>query len=117
AVLVDRGWFATDDPEIGPDELPAPPSGQVTITGWVRADGEGRSTEITGHATRAISRARIGEAIGTRVLTGFVALKSEDPAPAIRLAPVELPDLGEGPHFFYGLQWWFFGVLGAGGFA
>ena len=27
-----------------------------------------------------------------------------------------LPDLGEGPHFFYGLQWWFFGLLAVGGF-
>ena len=27
------------------------------------------------------------------------------------LAPVELPELNNGPHFFYGLQWWFFGAL------
>lgn len=117
AVVVDRGWFGTDDPEIGPDELPAPPDGEVTITGWVRADGEGDSTDIVGRSTRAISSTKIGEAIDTPVLTGFVALKEEDPAPAEELEPVELPELGEGPHFFYGLQWWFFGVLGVGGFA
>lgn len=117
AVVVDRGWFATDDPEIGPDALPAPPPGEVTITGWVRADGEGDSTEIVGRSTRAISSTRIGEALGMPVFTGFVALRSEDPAPAEELEPVELPELGEGPHFFYGLQWWFFGVLGVGGFA
>lgn len=117
AVVVDRGWFATDDPEIGPDALPAPPPGEVTITGWVRADGEGDSTDIVGRSTRAISSTKIGEAIGTPVFTGFVALKTEDPEPAEPLEPVELPELGEGPHFFYGLQWWFFGVLGVGGFA
>ncbi len=116
AVVVDRGWFGTDDPEIEPEDLPAPPPGEVTITGWVRADGTGSSTEIVGHSTRAISSTKIGEAIDTEVLTGFVALKSEDPAPEEALEPVELPDLGEGPHFFYGLQWWFFGVLAAGGF-
>ncbi len=77
----------------------------------------GDSTEIVGHSTRAISSTRIGEAIDVPVFTGFVALKSEDPAPAEELEPVELPELGEGPHFFYGLQWWFFGVLGVGGFA
>ena len=27
-----------------------------------------------------------------------------------------MPDLGEGPHFFYGLQWWFFGLLAVFGF-
>ena len=32
------------------------------------------------------------------------------------LAPVELPELDNGPHFFYGLQWWFFGVLALFGF-
>jgi cytochrome oxidase assembly protein ShyY1 len=116
AAIVDRGWFATDDPEIGPDDLPAPPAGEVTVTGWVRADGTGGSTTITGRSTRAINSGRIGEAIDRPVFTGFVALKAEDPAAETALEPVELPELGEGPHFFYGLQWWFFGVLGVGGF-
>ncbi len=116
-VLVDRGWYGTEDPQIGPDELPAPPVGQVTIEGWVRADGTGGSTQVTGHSTRAIASGPIGEAIGREVFTGFVALKSEDPEAPDALEPVELPELGEGPHFFYGLQWWFFGVLAAGGFA
>jgi len=116
-LLVDRGWFGTDDPLIKPDALPAPPEGEVTVTGWVRADGTGDSTAVDEHSTRAIASGPIGEAIGQEVYTGFVALKAEDPAPAEELAPVELPELGEGPHFFYGLQWWFFGVLAVGGFA
>ena len=116
-LLVDRGWFGTDDPRIGYDDLPAPPAGEVTVTAWVRADGTGRSTEVDDHGTRAIASGPIGEAIGREVFTGFVALDSEDPAPATPLAAVELPELGEGPHFFYGLQWWFFGVLAIGGFA
>ena len=116
SVLVDRGWFGTEDPEIGPDELPAPPAGTVTIQGWTRADGTGSSTRVSGHSTRAIGSGPIAESIGHDLLTGFVALKSEDPAPAEALEPIELPDLGEGPHFFYGLQWWFFGILAAAGF-
>ena len=115
-VIVDRGWFGTDDPEIGPDDLPAPPEGEVTVTGWVRSDGTGDSVAVTGRSTRAISSKEIGRAIDRTVLTGFLALKSESPKPADPLEPVELPDLGEGPHFFYGLQWWFFGVLAFGGF-
>ena len=47
---------------------------------------------------------------------GFVDLRSEDPEPAQPLEPAELPDLDNGPHFFYGLQWWFFGVLALFGF-
>ncbi|WP_257425384.1 SURF1 family cytochrome oxidase biogenesis protein [Nocardioides carbamazepini] len=115
-LLVDRGWFGTDDPVIKGMDLPAPPAGEVTITGWVRADGTGRSTDVDDHSTRAIASGPIGDAIGREVYTGFVALKAEDPAADEELAPVQLPELDEGPHFFYGLQWWFFGILAFGGF-
>ena len=27
-----------------------------------------------------------------------------------------MPELNNGPHFFYGLQWWFFGALAIFGF-
>ncbi|MDN5744737.1 MAG: SURF1 family protein [Nocardioidaceae bacterium] len=116
ALIVDRGWFGTDNPQIKHEDLPDAPQGEVKITGWVRSDGSGDSVAVDDHSTRAISSKEIGSAIGQPVFTGFVALKSEDPSPQDPLEPVELPDLGEGPHFFYGLQWWFFGVLGLGGF-
>jgi cytochrome oxidase assembly protein ShyY1 len=116
ALVVDRGWMATDNRAVGPDELPAPPPGEVTITGWVRADGTGDSTRVTDRSTRAISSEAIGEALDREVYGGFVDLRSEDPEPAEPLEPAELPELDNGPHFFYGLQWWFFGVLALGGF-
>ena len=48
---------------------------------------------------------------------GFLDLAAESPAPAKTLGPVELPDdTSNGPHFFYGLQWWFFGALAVFGF-
>ena len=43
-------------------------------------------------------------------------LRSESPEPATPLLGAELPELDNGPHFFYGLQWWFFGVLAVFGF-
>jgi cytochrome oxidase assembly protein ShyY1 len=116
ALLVDRGWTATDNEGARPDDLPAPPAGEVTIEGWVRADGTGDSTAVSDHSTRAISSARIGAALDRQVYGGFVELKSEDGAPAQGLEPVELPELDNGPHFFYGLQWWFFGILAVLGF-
>jgi cytochrome oxidase assembly protein ShyY1 len=116
ALVVDRGWMATDNRAVAADELPAPPPGEVTITGWVRADGTGDSTDVTDHSTRAISSEAIGEALGLETYTGFVDLRSEDPEPAEALEPAELPELDNGPHFFYGLQWWFFGVLAVLGF-
>jgi cytochrome oxidase assembly protein ShyY1 len=116
ALLVDRGWLATGNSGAVPDAVPDPPSGAVTVTGWVRADATGSSTHVTDGSTRAISSAEIGPAIGRDVYGGFVDLRSEDPEPATPLMKAELPDLSNGPHFFYGLQWWFFGVLAVFGF-
>jgi cytochrome oxidase assembly protein ShyY1 len=115
-LLVDRGWLGTDNAGATDVEVPAPPSGEVTVTGWVRADAEGTGTQVTDGSTRAISSAQIGPLVDGEVYTGFVDLAGEDPEPAEPLARAELPDLGEGPHFFYGLQWWFFGLLALVGF-
>ena len=117
ALVVDRGWLSDEDPSVDlRDAAPEPPPGEVTITGWVRIDGEGDSTEVSDGGMRAISSAAVGDALGLEVYGGFVELLTEDPAPEEALEPPEEPDTGDGPHFFYGLQWWFFGLLALGGF-
>jgi cytochrome oxidase assembly protein ShyY1 len=116
ALLVDRGWLATGNSGATPDVVPAPPSGEVTVTGYVRKDATGDSAQVTDGSTRSISSVQIGPAIGREVYGGFVDLASEDPAPETPLLKAELPDLSNGPHFFYGLQWWFFGLLAVFGF-
>ncbi len=115
-LLVDRGWLQTDPRGGDRGDLPDPPAGEVTVVGWARADGTGDSTAVRDLSTRAVDSDRIGEALGVPTYDGFVELKSENGAPAEGLSPVELPELDNGPHFFYGLQWWFFGLLALGGF-
>jgi cytochrome oxidase assembly protein ShyY1 len=88
----------------------------VTVTGWLRRDATDESTVVTDQSTRAVSSDRIGDAIDREVYGGFVDLRDEDPPPETPLAQPELPELDDGPHFFYGLQWWFFGVLAVTGF-
>jgi cytochrome oxidase assembly protein ShyY1 len=116
ALLVDRGWFETNPNGVDRDEVPEPPEGEVDVTGYVRASGTGDSTQVDDLSTRAVNSAAISEAIGRPAYGGFVELRSEDPEPATPLEPVELPELDNGPHFFYGLQWWFFGLLAVFGF-
>ena len=116
SLLVDRGWMAADNEGASPDDVPAPPTGEVTVTGWVRTDATGDSTKVSDQSTRAISSEEIGTALDRPVYGGFVELESEDGQPATGLLPVEMPELDNGPHFFYGLQWWFFGVLAVFGF-
>jgi len=115
-LLVDRGWLSSTDQDNHPVPIPAPPSGTVTVVGWARADATGDSTRVTDLGTRAISSRTIGPAIGRTLFGGFVDLQSERPGPATPLTPNDQPDLSNGPHFFYALQWWFFGILAVFGY-
>lgn len=117
AVLVDRGWVATTEPRYSPADAPAPPTGEVTVRGWARADSTGDRTGITDGSTREISSRAAVDLVDAPLRHGFVDLESESPAASTPLAAAEPPDLGEGPHLFYGIQWWFFGALAIGGFA
>ncbi|HET6562481.1 MAG TPA: SURF1 family protein [Marmoricola sp.] len=116
AVLVDRGWVPTANTATVPAELPQPPPGEVDVVGWVRADATGRGVEVDQGSTRAVSSVEIGEALDYPVYAGFVDAQKESPAPTEPVRRTELPDLGEGPHLFYGIQWWFFGALAVFGF-
>jgi len=115
-VLVDRGWLRTENIGGAVDDPPTPPAGEVTVVGWVRPDASGDSTDVSEGSVRAISSRAIGEELDYPLLRGFVDAQSETPAPEQELVPAEQPDLSNGPHFFYGLQWWFFGALALFGF-
>ncbi|HEY0905441.1 MAG TPA: SURF1 family protein [Marmoricola sp.] len=116
AVLVDRGWLATDNTGGTRPNLPEASAGTVTVIGWVRRDATGSATGITDLATRAISSRAAATMLPYPLYQGFLDLQTETPEPSEPLAATELPDETEGPHFFYGLQWWFFGALAIFGF-
>jgi cytochrome oxidase assembly protein ShyY1 len=116
-LLVDRGWLASPNSGNADVDLPPAPPGAVTVTGWVRVDATGSAAEVHDGSTRAISSAEIAPTLPrSAVYGGFVDAEKERPAPDSPLVKAELPDLGNGPHFFYGLQWWFFGLLAVFGF-
>ena len=117
AVLVDRGWLAAEGTS-APTDLPAPPSGEVTVTGWLQPDSGADSGAVTptDGQVRAISSEGFTEALPYPVAGGHLLLLDELPAPATPLEPADDPDLGQGPHLFYGLQWFFFGALAVVGY-
>ncbi|MGI8577821.1 MAG: SURF1 family cytochrome oxidase biogenesis protein [Nocardioidaceae bacterium] len=116
AVLVDRGWVPSVTNGNLDQHPPAPPAGRVTVTGWVRIDATDASNLVTpvGGAVRSISAAAIKTTLPYPAYDGFVALIKEQPS--VKNAPLKSggPDLGSGPYFFYGVQWFFFALLGFG---
>lgn len=113
AALVDRGWLQTGNNVTDEVDVPAPPGGQVTVTGWLMPDqdGSGDQLRVQSGSVRLVSSQRIGPTLPYPIYDGYVTMTSSDPAPSLPLRPPDAPVLNSGPHFFYGLQWFFFAGL------
>ena len=116
AVLVDRGWVATQGNGNQAADVAPPPTGTVTVAGWVRSDADGGSDQTTPSdgSVRAISSAAIAETVPYPLYDGFLDLTEEEPRPADAPELADSPDLSAGPSFFYGVQWYFFALLAFG---
>ncbi|MEO5920896.1 MAG: SURF1 family cytochrome oxidase biogenesis protein, partial [Pseudolysinimonas sp.] len=111
--VVDRGWVPVGSSVEAPDEVPAPPGGDVTVVARLKP-GEptlpGRSAPEGQLAT--IHLQSVAELVGSGTYVGaYGLLATEDPAPASRPEPAIKPEADEGPHLSYALQWIAFGVL------
>lgn len=115
AVLVNRGFLETIRTNQRPTDIPAPPQGIVEVTGWLRPDnGAGPdATRVSGGQVRAIAADGIARSVPYDLRDGFMNQQQPEPT-GLEVEP--RPDLGQGPHFFYGLQWWFFAALAIVGY-
>lgn len=119
AVLaVNRGWLeAKQGATATVADIPAPPAGEVAVVGRVRPSEEAPlpqpadlpAGQVTDLDVRLV-------ADGAPVYPGYVDLVSSDPAQAEGLTPIPLPDLTEGPHLSYAMQWVLFAVVAVVGF-
>jgi cytochrome oxidase assembly protein ShyY1 len=116
-VLVDRGFVATPQGVRIPSTAPPPPAGEVRVVGHVRRNEQGRRAATTpvGGQLRLINSDAIGAALGYPLLNGYVGLLEVTPPQSGGLVPVELPEINEGPHFWYAMQWFGFTAVGLAG--
>ncbi len=117
AVLVNRGWMKTKNTMDRPD-VPSPPSGTVSVTGWLRQNNGagGQASRPVDGQVRVISSIGMAESVPYALTDGYLNLRSQEPALTDALALEPEPELGQGPHFFYALQWWFFALLATVGY-
>lgn len=117
AVLVDRGFIASGPAGAAPGELPAPPTGEVRVVGYLRVDetGPANATTPTDGTVRLINAAALATTLAYPLLDGYVSLISSEPAQGGDLTPIGLPSLDEGPHLSYAVQWFAFTLIAAGG--
>ncbi len=111
-VLIDRGFIPRPNGQPDP-EPPAPPQGQVTVTGYVQRNERGKDEAVVPHEykVRLINSDKIGESLGAELVNGYVAAFESSPADDASLQPIALPSLDEGPHQGYAWQWFSFAVI------
>ncbi len=112
-LLIDRGFIPREAGKPDTEALPPTPTGQVTVLGYVHRDEEGDEGAIVPHdfKVRLINSGAIGASLGRDLVPGYVVLISSEPANGDTLLPVGVPDLSEGNHFSYALQWFAFGAI------
>ena len=117
-VLVDRGFAVKPPDQDYPRSLPAPPSGSVEIVGYVRRDELGSTDAMTPtqQTIRLVNSVTLAQALGRELVNGYVSAIETTPADASGLVPVQPPELNEGNHFSYALQWFMFAGLAGVGF-
>lgn len=116
-LLVDRGFAVKPPDQDYPSVLPAPPAGPVEIVGYVRRDESGSAEAMspTQQTIRLVNSVALSEALGRSFVNGYLAAIELTPADASGLVPVHPPELNEGNHFSYALQWFMFaGLAGVG---
>ena len=110
-VIVDRGWvpFEMDTPPVG---AAAPPSGTVTVTGALFPPDATGGDVLTSPTVSRVDLTQLAATLGQDVLPMYVLLAEQDPAQPNGLPrPAPLPELTEGPHLSYALQWFAFATI------
>ena len=121
AIIVDRGWVPLDVDQPASSEG-APPIGEVNVVG-VLFRSEGDPPSLVGNAPTAgttlstIDLARIQSQLPYRVAPLYLLLQQQSPAQSGALPiPSPMPDLSNGPHLDYAIQWFTFATIALGGF-
>lgn len=120
-LLIDRGWVRPGETQPLPDEIPAPPDGEVTVIARLRpaesvpASGRSAPEGQVPSITPALVADQLGGRLGADAdleLSAYGVMVSEDPAPATRPEALTAPSDDPGPYLSYAIQWILFAVMG-----
>jgi cytochrome oxidase assembly protein ShyY1 len=116
-LLVDRGFVPLAGGAQVPSAAAPPPAGEVVVVGHVRRNERGRSAAITpvNGQVRLINSDALAAALPYPVLNGYLGALTIDPPQQGGLQPIALPELSQGPHFWYAVQWFMFTGIGVAG--
>ncbi len=112
--VIDRGYVPIGNRQDLPDTVPAPVSGPVTVTVRLQA-GEAKlsSRTSTPGQLATIHLPEIAALVDQPTFTGaYGMMVTETPAATSRPAAMPMPELDEGLHISYAIQWILFSIMG-----
>lgn len=119
AVLVNRGWVPLEVGDRWPAVSASPPAGEVTVVGMLAPPDHGalRLEKPRSPGSPAVVGAVDPRALRTTLpypdLYALAVLAGENAAGSNYPVPIDPPDLGEGPHRDYAVQWFLFAAVGS----
>ncbi len=115
---VDRGWIAPGKSATTTPALPETSSAIVAITGRIRLEDslpQGSFFAVSPGDKNLISKWDAQSKTSGKTEDFYIDLLSASDSAMSPAVPVELPELTDGPHMAYALQWLFFaGLVGYG---
>lgn len=121
-VAINRGWIShAAGTGAAPAEY-APATGEVQVVGLVRATVTAEGLQQADPSSGVLSEmarpdlARLSQQLDTALLPVYVQIQSQTPSPGDLPVPVPPPDLGEGSHLAYAVQWFVFAAIAAVGY-
>ncbi len=113
-LMVNRGWIPANGAQTEFPKIPAPPKGEITVTGRLMADettADSGIKDLRGLPERQvmlINSKQQAKFLGKQVLGGYIEMTAPGPKGG---SPELLPDPDHssiGPHMAYAVQWWLF---------
>lgn len=109
---VDRGWVEAGATATTPPVVTALPQGEVSITGRLRLDSSlprGSFFALPGKGEGLVAELNAQSQLNTEKF--YIDLLSGSDTSLTPEVTAQLPELSDGPHMAYALQWIFFGGL------
>jgi cytochrome oxidase assembly protein ShyY1 len=116
-VVVNRGWIPFEEQTDGSDVEIDTPTGEVEVSGYLQPSvGDAKPAEGDNTTIAHVDLDWFDDRIDADVYPVYVQLRTQDPAPGDLPVVLPEPELSEGPHFGYAMQWFIFTAIAVIGY-